>query len=40
MSQLIKYLLFYIPFKICKYSLLSIDLIASVYDLFDKVLPN
>ena len=35
-SQLIKYLLFYIPYKICKHSLISIDFIASVYELFDN----
>ena len=27
---------FYIPYKICKHSLISIDFIASVYKLFDN----
>ena len=35
-SQLIKNLLFYNPYKICKHSLISIDFIASVYELFDN----
>ena len=35
-SQLIKHLLFYSPYKICKHSLISIDFIASVYELFDN----
>ena len=35
-SQLIKYLLVYIPYKICKHCLINIDFIASVYELFDN----
>ena len=35
-SQLIKHLLFYIPYKIWKHSLKSIDFTASVYELFDN----
>ena len=34
--QLIKHVLFYIPCKICKRSLISIDFIESVYELFDN----
>ena len=34
-SQLMKHLLFYILYKICKHVLTSIDFIASVYELFD-----
>ena len=29
-------MLFYIPYKICKHTLLSIDFIVSVYELFDN----
>ena len=35
-SQLIKHLLFYIPYKTCKHTLKSIDFTASVYELFDN----
>ena len=35
-SQLIKHLLFYIPYKICKHIVKSIDFTASVYELFDN----
>ena len=35
-SQLIKHLLFYIPYKICKHSFKSYDFTASVYELFDN----
>ena len=35
-SQLIKQMLFYISCKICNHSLISIDFIASVYELFDN----
>ena len=35
-SQLIKNVLFYNPYKIGKPSLISIDFIASVYELFDN----
>ena len=31
-----KHLLFYIPYKICKHSFISIDFTASVYELFDN----
>ena len=31
-----KHLLFYIHYKICKHSLIKIDFIASVYELFDN----
>ena len=31
-----KHLLFYIPYRICKHSLISINSIASVYELFDN----
>ena len=31
-SQIIKNLLFFNPYKICKHSLISIDFIASVYE--------
>ena len=34
--QFIKHKLFYIPCKICKHGLISIDFIASVYELFDN----
>ena len=33
---MIKHLLIYIPYKIRKQSLISIDFIASVYELFDN----
>ena len=32
-----KHLLFYIPYKIWKHSLISIDFVASVYELFDNL---
>ena len=35
-SQLIKHLLFYIPYEIYMHSLKSIDFIASVYERFDN----
>ena len=35
-SQLMKHMLFYIPYKICKHGLISIDFIVSVYKLFDN----
>ena len=35
-SQLIKTLLFYNPYKMCKHSLFCIDFIASLYELFDN----
>ena len=34
--QHVEHLLFYISYKICKQSLMSIDFIASVYELFDN----
>ena len=34
--QLVEHLLFYISYKICKHNLMSIDFIASVYELFDN----
>ena len=39
-SKLIKHLSLYIPYKICKYGLKSIDFIASVYELFDNLSNN
>ena len=35
-SLLIKQMLFYISCKICKHNLISIDFMASVYELFDN----
>ena len=35
-SQLIKNLMFYNPYKICKHSLISIDFITSVYEFFEN----
>mgnify|MGYP003686756607 CR=1 FL=1 len=35
-SQMIKQMLFYISCKICNHSLISIDFIAPVYELFDN----
>ena len=35
-SHLVKTLLFYIPYKICKHSSISIDFSATVYELFDN----
>ena len=35
-SQLMKHLLFYIPFTICKHSFISIGFTASVYELFEN----
>ena len=34
--QLVEHLLFNISYKICKQSLMSIDFIPSVYELFDN----
>ena len=34
--QPIKHLLFCFPYKNCKYSLISIDFIATIYELFDN----
>ena len=36
-SQPVKHLLFYFPYKSCKHSLISIDIIAPVYELFDNL---
>ena len=36
-SQFIKYLLFYIPYRICNDSLNSIEFISSVYERFDNL---
>ena len=35
-EPLVEHLLFYISYKMCKQSLMSIDLIATVYELFDN----
>ena len=37
LSQVMKYLLFYIPYRICNDSLNSIEFISSVYELFDNL---